>query len=212
MLVGGVVDKFERMYQSTPATYGRARSSQLVRFVEGRGIAPPGRALDLGCGQGRNIRYLAGLGFDVVAMDGSQAALAETRRVCAQVATRVDTKQVDLAEVRLPAETFNLVVANTVLDHLPQGPGERLAQALCESLTVGGHLFVSAFTTDDPGYTQRPDRSQTAFGVQHYFAPGELRMLFGCLQLLTYHEEISLDTSHGPPHYHGIARLMARRA
>ncbi|MCH0542969.1 class I SAM-dependent methyltransferase [Streptomyces sp. MUM 203J] len=42
----------------------------------GRGLTAPGRALDIGCGPGRNALYLAGLGFDTDAVDLSAGALA----------------------------------------------------------------------------------------------------------------------------------------
>lgn len=41
-----------------------------------RGLIAPGRALELGCGPGRNALHLAALGFDVDAVDLSPAAIA----------------------------------------------------------------------------------------------------------------------------------------
>ena len=42
-------------------------------------MVPPGRALDLACGAGRNARYLAALGWDVTAIDLSIEALRLVR-------------------------------------------------------------------------------------------------------------------------------------
>ncbi|MCX4969457.1 methyltransferase domain-containing protein [Streptomyces sp. NBC_00654] len=47
----------------------------LVSYAD-RGLIPPGRALDLGCGPGRNALRLAALGFEVDAVDLSPAAIA----------------------------------------------------------------------------------------------------------------------------------------
>src|SRR5579859_8246264 len=68
-------------------------------------MLPPGRALDLACGAGRNARYLRDHGWSVVAVDNSDAALAIVR------AMNLDTRNVDLEQEPLPFddESFDLV-------------------------------------------------------------------------------------------------------
>jgi cyclopropane fatty-acyl-phospholipid synthase-like methyltransferase len=52
---------------------------ELVRVVES-GQVPPGRALDLGCGTGTNVIYLAQHGFEVVGVDISSRAIVVAHR------------------------------------------------------------------------------------------------------------------------------------
>ncbi|RAJ70333.1 tellurite resistance protein TehB [Streptomyces sp. Amel2xB2] len=61
----------------------------LVSYTE-RGLLTPGRALDLGCGPGRNALWLAALGFEVDAVDLSPTAVAwaEERARDAEPGTR----------------------------------------------------------------------------------------------------------------------------
>src|SRR2546421_13025537 len=47
----------------------------LVSYLD-RGLITPGRALDLGCGPGRNAIHLAAAGFEVDAVDLSPSAIA----------------------------------------------------------------------------------------------------------------------------------------
>jgi SAM-dependent methyltransferase len=62
--------------RSKPVPFFGARPDEsLASYVE-RGLITPGRALDLGCGPGRNALYLASLGFEVDAVDLSPAAIA----------------------------------------------------------------------------------------------------------------------------------------
>lgn len=49
-------------------------------ITDGPGALPPGRALDVGCGTGRDACYLAGLGWQVTGVDLAGAAIARARR------------------------------------------------------------------------------------------------------------------------------------
>jgi SAM-dependent methyltransferase len=53
--------------------------SWLVELVEGANPLQPGRALDLGCGAGRNTLYLARHGWDVVGIDMLGRAIDKAR-------------------------------------------------------------------------------------------------------------------------------------
>ncbi len=52
-------------------------------------LLPPGRALDLACGAGRNAIYLARLGWRVTAVDASPAAIRLLRKQAPEVDARV---------------------------------------------------------------------------------------------------------------------------
>ena len=100
----------------------RYAASELVwsigpnQFVEGEcADLPPGRALDLAAGEGRNAIWLARRGWDVTAVDFSQVALDKGRTlagevavewVCADATTWPRTDSYDLvviAYLQLPA-------------------------------------------------------------------------------------------------------------
>ena len=52
------------------------------QFVESElASLPPGRALDLACGEGRNARWLAERGWQVTAIDWSEVAVDKGRQV-----------------------------------------------------------------------------------------------------------------------------------
>jgi SAM-dependent methyltransferase len=53
---------------------------ELVEVVEGAQALPPGRALDLGCGTGTNVIYLAQHGWDATGVDLVPRAIEEARR------------------------------------------------------------------------------------------------------------------------------------
>ncbi|HEY7338239.1 MAG TPA: methyltransferase domain-containing protein [Bryobacteraceae bacterium] len=59
-------------------------------------ILPPGKALDLACGAGRNALWLARQGWNVSAVDGSKAAIGILRRRAVEMNLAVDADIADL--------------------------------------------------------------------------------------------------------------------
>jgi SAM-dependent methyltransferase len=77
----------------------------LVRAAES---LPPGRALDLACGAGRNASWLARRGWEVVAIDGASEAI----RIVHEHDAAIDARVMDLetgAALPFEDESFDLV-------------------------------------------------------------------------------------------------------
>lgn len=80
-----VIDYWDNMYRDHTAliTFGGGRPSAEV--VEAAGRLPAGaRAIDIGCGDGRNSLYLAEYGCCVTAIDISPVGVATTRQFAAE--------------------------------------------------------------------------------------------------------------------------------
>jgi SAM-dependent methyltransferase len=71
---------------------------------------PPGRALDLGCGEGADSVWLAERGWDVVVVDISETALGRAKEAAGTrgVTDRIEFVQLDLSE-DFPSGTFDLI-------------------------------------------------------------------------------------------------------
>ena len=107
----------------------------LLRHVEGK---PPFTILDLGCGPGRDLQVLAGLGHVAVGLDGAQrfAQMARENSGC-------EVWLQDLLALELPPAHFDGVYANAVLFHVPRQELPRVLVELCAALKPGGVLFSS---------------------------------------------------------------------
>ncbi|SFD69235.1 SAM-dependent methyltransferase [Streptomyces aidingensis] len=136
---GDAQDFWENHYAAREQIWSGRVNAPLAGFAA---ALPPGRALDLGCGEGGDAAHLAGLGWQVTAVDISSLALARTRaRVeAAGVADRVTTERHDLSR-SFPAGSFGLISAQYL-----QAPFEFSRPAIfrraAAALTVGGVLFI----------------------------------------------------------------------
>ena len=68
-----IKENYERFYEKTPGTSSYGNPTDLIRKITD--ILPNGTVLDLGAGDGRHALYLASQGFEVTAVDLSEAGL-----------------------------------------------------------------------------------------------------------------------------------------
>lgn len=96
---------------------------------------PPGRAVDLACGEGRNAIWLASLGWDVTAVDFSRVALDKGQRLAGDLP--VDWVCADATQWR--GEGYDLAVV--AYFQVPADARRPAVRHLVESLRPGGTLL-----------------------------------------------------------------------
>lgn len=116
--------------------------------VEGERVKP-GRALDLGCGTGTNVLYLARHGFDVTGVDISSRAIATARRKIerAGLAARARVYAGDVARLdTLPvAGSFDLALDIGCLHTLGTSARPHYVAGLAGRVRPGGLYLLYAF-------------------------------------------------------------------
>lgn len=138
------------------------------------------RVVDIGCGTGANVVFLAERGFRPTGIDFSPVALdkARQRATDAGVSSRCRFVEADLLAPTQPVEgPFDLLLDFGTLDDLPRA-GRRTAVRLVERLSRPGALFVFWCF-----YARREDLPRISFTgpsrVTPAIEPGEVEELFG---------------------------------
>lgn len=161
----------------------RYRATELIWGVEpNRWVAqeladlPPGRALDLACGEGRNALWLAGLGWRVVAVDFSGVALEKARTLAAAQPYGANVEWVQADATTYEASAMDLCL----LCYLQLSAIERRAAVhhAAAALAPGGTLLVighdSRNITEGAGGPQDPRVLYTAGDIAADLAETDL--------------------------------------
>lgn len=125
---------------------------------------PPGRALDLAAGEGRNAVWLATRGWDVTALDFSQVGLARAQDQARTAGVAIETVVADALDWRPERPDFDLVVVCYL--QLDRAGRERAMRTAAAALAPGGHVVVVAHDLSNldrgTGGPPRPDVLYTA--------------------------------------------------
>lgn len=121
--------------------YGTEPNGFLVSVAE---RIPRGRVLCLAEGEGRNAVYLAGLGFEVTAVDTSSVGLRKAESLARQRGVTIDTVNADLADYPIEATGWQGIVS--IFCHLPPLVRAALHERCLRGLEQGGAMVLEGFT------------------------------------------------------------------
>ncbi|TXS50791.1 class I SAM-dependent methyltransferase [Streptomyces sp. t39] len=202
----GGADWWDGFYadRDTPVPFFVSKPDEsLVSYLD-RGLVPSrGRALDLGCGPGRNAIRLAEAGFTVDAVDLSPTAIAWAGERARQAGADVRFLRADVFEAGLDGP-YDLVLDSGCFHHLP--PHRRISylSLLDRVLAPGGHLALTCFAAGGMG-SELPDREFYREGRLQgglAYTPESLRGIFRDLQeveLRRMHDESDASPHFGEP-------------
>jgi SAM-dependent methyltransferase len=140
---------WERIFRTRK--WGQYPPEHLVRFIAGNFYGVPNRGavhlLEIGCGPGPNVWFMAREGFVVSAIDGSPTAVRLAKERLETEGLSADLRVGDFSSLPWPDDSFDGVVENV---SLYCNRWSVIQRALSEILRVlkPGAPFLSSFFTD----------------------------------------------------------------
>jgi tellurite methyltransferase len=179
---------WDERYRAGAVSSMALESAPTPLLVEAASHLPPGRALDLACGTGRNALWLAQHGWKVTAVDGSRAAIETLLTRAGLLGLAVDARVADLekAEFTIEPSGWELIATCYYLQR-------DLIESAKRGLVPGGVMVAIALMVE-PGRENSPYRLQ----------PGELRRYFDGWEIR--HDREGPDASQ-----HAVAEIVSRR-
>jgi len=199
--VDGVAE-WDARYASAEQVWSGLPNTALV--AETAGLAP-GRALDVGCGEGADTVWLAGHGWDVTALDVSQVALDRATRHARDAKVEVRLMRSDLVGAPIQPGTFDLVSA--MYPALRRTPTNEAERVLIAAVAPGGVLLVVHHADVDTEQAKAH-----GFDPADYVSPADVAALLGQDWQVEFDQRRPRDTTTGAGahHTHDVV-LRARR-
>jgi SAM-dependent methyltransferase len=196
--------EWDERFASTAQVFSDKPNTALVTEVSG---LQPGRALDVGCGEGADAVWLAGRGWTVTALDVSQVALERAALRAQQAAVQVKWVHADLVRAELPRAGFDLVSAH--YPALRSSAGHDAEHALLAAVAPGGLLLVVYHADVDV-----EEAKSYGFDLADYVSPTDVVAAFHGddwqVQIDTRRPREAPTGGAGPRHTHDWV-LRARR-
>ena len=166
----------------------------------------PGRALDVGCGEGADAIWLAGGRWTVTAIDISDVALCRAREAAELAGATVEWLCGDALQTPFPARTFDLV--SLQYPALPKASGDSAVRELLGTVRPGGLLLAVYHDLDDEHCEHMKSKG---LDPADYFAADDLSRLVGEDFTVELHAvEPRIDPPPDTPHVADVV-LRARR-
>ena len=162
---------------------------------------PPGRALDVGCGEGADAVWLARRGWQVTGLDISAVALARAATHARQAGVEVSWLHSGLTEASLPPQSFDLVSAQypallATTDHAAE-------QALLDAVAPGGVLLFVHHDVD-------PDHHGYGFDPRAFVLPPQMTAILSDEWHVEVDEKRARDVPAGGNGAHHTADVVLR--
>ena len=166
----------------------------------------PGRALDVGCGEGADAIWLARNGWTVTATDISEVAVTRARKAAELAGAAVEWVRGDALRTTFPAGSFDLV--SMQYPALPKAAGEAAVRALLDTVRPGG-LFLAVYHDLDDEHLEH--MKSRGVDPADYFGAEDLGRLLGdAFTIELYAVEPRIDPPPDNPHIADVV-LRARR-
>ena len=136
---------------------------ELVELIEKQKL-PAGRALDLGCGTGTNVIYLAQHRWQAVGVDFVGKAISAAKRKARAVGVVADFFQADVTRLDFLAPSFDLALDIGCFHSLPVDRRPAYLAGLARLLYPGGLFLCYAFKPESPMGGISVDEMTSLFG------------------------------------------------
>lgn len=196
---------YEEEYRTQEYYWGTEPNKVCYQVLQ---LMPPNqhvKLLDIGCGEGKDAVFFARNGYDVTALDVSDAGIEKTKRLAEKIGVHVNVFKADILDYRLDTH-FDIIFSSGVLHYIKPEFRKEIFDNYKQYTTQNG-LHVFNVFVNKPFIAPPPEKESNAFK----WYSGEL--------LAHYHDWLIKDSSEvvfdcnssGIPHKHAMTKIIAQK-
>ncbi|MEO8506200.1 MAG: methyltransferase domain-containing protein [Betaproteobacteria bacterium] len=178
LLAGREADWWDGFYEdrAKPCPFFVASPDEsLVQWVD-EALVGPGKALELGCGNGRNAIFLAHRGFDVVGVDCSRKAIDWARERAREAGLTVRLRCQSVFDFEYEAGSYDLVYDSGCFHHIPPHRRRTYVELVASALKPGGWFGLTCFRPEGgSGYSDHEVYERRSLGGGLGYTEAQLR-------------------------------------
>jgi len=141
--------RFVEAYEGTPP-WDIGRAQPALEAMADAGLVT-GPVLDAGCGTGENALFFAARGFEVVGIDGVEAAVAAARAKAAARGLTAEFLVHDALSLEGLGRRFTTVVDSGLFHTFDDGERRQYAASLAAATALRARVFVLCFSERETG-------------------------------------------------------------
>ena len=197
--------QYEKCYDQEEYYWGLEPAAFLDELIEIMGDVKDLKALDIGCGEGKDIVYLAQKGFKAYGFDITESGVRKTKLLAEKKGVDIHAFVADVNNFEVN-ETFDLIYSTGTIQYLFDENIELFFEKIKSMVNVGGIVYFNVFV-DKPFLPLPPDWDKE----EKMWKTGQLFSYFEDWEIIKI-DEITFEChSSGIPHDHCMDTIIAKR-
>lgn len=201
----GLMPFWEEAYQSEDAAAFSVEPNATLKEFEGL-LNRQSHILEIGCGEGQNVLYLARQGYcNVDAFDLSEHGIAKLKRRCEKENLQINAFVADLTAYEFD-KNYDCVMSFGTLHFVPKTEWRAMIERAKAHTNVGGIHIMQIFTDTVPAPAHI---APFAVGIAK---DGEIKDLYHDWEILQFKSYTFEDEHPGEPkHLHASNKIVAQK-
>ena len=150
------------------------------------------KVLDLGCGNGSSVHFLAKNNFEVSGVDISQDAIDIARNYLLKDKLKANLQKSSCDNLPFKNNFFDFIICFGVLDHVELDVARKALIEVKRTLKSGGLFFCTLISTESTSFGKGKKVGYNTYTIEEGMEEGEIQHYFNLEEIETFFEDFKI--------------------